>query len=121
MNHFIPLSTAAEMTAKFRGERENILKTEYQQQNVLPVAETYDKACFETLLAKADCAGLRIYYGMDENLKIHAIIVAVNENNQDILPSASLAATGDEDIIESGVRCPELCPEASPLNSSLVL
>jgi hypothetical protein len=37
MNHFIPLSIAAEMTAKFRGERENILKTEYQQQNVLPV------------------------------------------------------------------------------------
>jgi hypothetical protein len=121
MNHFIPLATAAAMTAKFRGERENILKTEYQQQNVLPIAETYDKACFETLLGKADCAGLRIYYGMDENLKIHAIIVAVNESNQDILPSASLAATEEEDIIESGVRCPELCPEASPLNSSLAL
>ena len=105
------------MTAKFRGERENILKTEYQQQNVLPIAETYDKACFESLLAKADCAGLRIYYGMDENLKIHAIIVAVNENNEDMLPSTLLAATDEGDIIESGIRCPELCPPESALNS----
>ena len=117
MNHFIPLTTAAAMTAKFRGERENILKAEYQQQNVLPVAETYDKACFETLLSKAGCTGLRIYYGMDESLKIHAIIVAVNQNNEDMLPVASLAATEEEDIIESGIRCPELCPAASPLNS----
>ena len=114
MNHFIPLTTAAAMTAKFRGERENILKAEYQQQNVLPVAETYDKACFETLLAKAGCTGLRIYYGMDESLKIHAIIVGFDLNGEDILPESLTGA--DEDIIDNGNRCPDICPPPSPLN-----
>jgi len=121
MNHFISLATAADMTARFRSHRENILKTEYQNQNVLPIAETYDKAAFETLLNKEGATGVRIYYGMDENLKIHAIIVAVNQNNEDILPSASLTATEEEDIIDSGVRCPELCGEPSPLNDETLL
>jgi hypothetical protein len=117
MNHFISLSTAAEMTARFRNNRENILKADYQNQNVLPIAETFDKAAFETLLGKEEATSVRIYYGMDENLKIHAIIVAVNQNNEDILPSSSLTVTEEEDIIDSGVRCPELCGEPSPLNS----
>jgi hypothetical protein len=117
MNHFISLATAAAMAKRYRSERENILKTEYQNQNVLPFCETFDKAPFETLLGKTECAGLRIYYGMDENLKLHAIIVAVNEDDEDILPAFELAGTEDEDIVDNGNRCPELCPPPSPLNS----
>lgn len=118
MNHFISLATAAEMTARFRNNRENILNAAFQNQNVLPIAETYDKAAFQTLLNKPGATAIRIYYGMDENLKLHAIIVAVNDNNEDILPAASLTIAEEEDIIDSGVRCPELCPASSPLNSS---
>jgi hypothetical protein len=116
MNHFISLPEAETMTAKYRQERNNLLKSEFQNQNILPTCETYDKAAFQTLLNKPDCASIRIYYGMDENFKIHAIIVAVNEDNEDILPSSSLTGASD-DLIDSGIRCPELCPPKSPLNS----
>jgi hypothetical protein len=118
MDHFISLTTAAEKTARFRTYCEEILKEEYQGQNLLPMSETYDRGVFDTLLAKTEATAVRIYYGMDESLKIHAIIVAVNENNEDILPGASLTAVEGEEIINSGVRCPELCPATSPLNSS---
>ena len=114
MNHFISLSTAADMTSRFRNQRENILKTEYQDQNVLPIAESYEKQAFQTLLDKSEAAGVRIYYGMDEYLKIHAIIVATDANGADILPE-SLTGEG-EDIIENGNRCPTICPAPSPLN-----
>jgi hypothetical protein len=118
MNHFISLTTAVEMTTRFRNQRENILKTEYENQNILPFSETFDRAAFEALLGESGAAGLRIYYGMDENLKIHTIIVAVNENNEDILPPLNLSLTeGEEYIVENGTRCPELCPTASALTN----
>ena len=117
MNHFISLTTAETMTGRYRQNREAILKTEYQQQNILPLSETFDRAAFDTLLAKTGCTGLRIYYGMNADYQIHAIIVAVNENNEDILPSSSMTATEEEDIVDNGNRCPELCPPQSPLNS----
>ena len=104
------------MTTLYRADKEAILATEYQNQNILPNSETFNRNAFETLLAKAGCAGLRIYYGMDEDLKLHAIAVAVNEDNEDILPALVSAAAIDEDIVEEGQRCPDLCPPPSPLN-----
>lgn len=102
------------MTSRFRSQRENILNTEYQGQDLLPFSESFDRAAFDTLLNKAEAAGLRIYYGMDEYLKIHTIIVATDANGDDILPQS---LTGEEeDIIENGNRCPTICPEPSPLN-----
>lgn len=119
MNHFITLQEAIEMTSLYRSEQEQILKPEYQQQNILARSETFEKAAFETLLAKNGCAGLRVYYGMDQELKVHAIIVAIDANGHDILPVPSTALTTDEgeDIVERGIRCPDLCPAESPLNS----
>lgn len=106
------------MTTRFRNNRENILKTEYEDQNILPFSETFDRAAFDALLNEDGAQGLRIYYGMDENLKIHTIIVGVNENNEDILPTSTLALTEEEPyIVENGTRCPELCPAPSPLTS----
>lgn len=117
MNHFISLSTAIDMTSRFRSQREEILKAGYQNLNVLPVCETFDRTPFDVLLSKSGCSGIRIYYGMDENLKIHAIIVAVNGDNEDMLPSSELTATEEEDLIDNANRCPDLCPPSSPLNS----
>lgn len=120
MNHFITLQEAIEMTTLYRAEHEQILKPEYQQQNILARSETFEKAAFETLLTKNGCAGLRIYYGMDDALKIHAIIVAIDVNGNDILPvteSMALTTEEGEDIVERGIRCPDLCPAESPLNS----
>ena len=118
MSHFISLEEAIEMTTLYRQESENILKPAYQNQNILARSEAFDKAAFDTLLAKNGCAGLRIYYGMDAQLKVHAIIVPIDANGDDILPSANLTATEEgEDIVERGLRCPDICPTDSPLNS----
>ncbi|MEJ8841882.1 hypothetical protein WG954_05755 [Lacibacter sp. H375] len=118
MNHFITLQEAIDMTTLYRAENENILKPEFQNQNILARSEAFERAAFDTLLAKNGCAGLRIYYGMDENYKVHAIIVPTDSNGNDILPAPGLNEEEEgEDIAERGIRCPDLCPTASPLNS----
>jgi len=119
MSHFIPLTEAAEMTAVYRNHRETILRDEYRNQALLPLSETFDRAAFDSLLAKSGCTALRVYYGMKEDLKVHAVIVGVDAEGKDMLPS-SLAATGgstEEDIIDNSLRCPDICPDPSPLNS----
>ncbi|MEO6230409.1 MAG: hypothetical protein ABJB11_13640 [Ferruginibacter sp.] len=117
-SHFITVATAASMTGRYRTNRETILATSYKGQDILPLSETFNRGDIDTLLSKTGCAGLRIYFGMDENLKIHSIIVAVNENNEDILPAESTNSLLDDedDVVEEGQRCPNLCPPPSPLN-----
>jgi len=114
--HFISLSTAITMTRQYRENYQELLTPSTQSQDVLPLSETFNRAAFDALLANTACEGIRIYYGMDENLKIHAILVGVDESNNDILPGA-LNETEPADIVERGQRCPDVCPPASPLNS----
>ena len=115
MNHSISLQEAVAMTNLYRSERQNILQPSFQGDRGLPISETFSKQAFEQLLSRSDCAGIRIYYGMDENNKIHAIIVGVNASNEDILPPPSKQATEEVYILERGIRCPDLCPPPSPL------
>ncbi len=120
MNHFISLATAVEMTAFYRTNRNMILKPEFQDLNILPICESFDREAFEQILSEAECRGVRIYYGMKDDKKVHAIIVGFKENGEDILPEAEGGSTNvaeDEDkIIENGGRCPDICPPTSPLN-----
>jgi hypothetical protein len=117
MNHFISLQEAIDMTGLYRTEKENILKTQFQNQNILPLSEAFERAPFDIVLAKEGCEGLRIYYGMDSNLKIHAIIVGVDEEGNDMIPEESSLTEEDDDIIEKGIRCPDICPTGSALNT----
>jgi hypothetical protein len=118
MNHFISLQEAIAMTTLYRQERENILESNYQNQNILPIAESFGRSAFDSVLAQSGCAGLRIYYGMAEDLKVHAIIVGMDTSGNDLLPESNQLSEEDEElIIERGNRCPELCDSSSPLNS----
>jgi hypothetical protein len=117
--HYISLETAIDMTTLYRDEKETILATAYQSQGILPFSETFNKAAFEKLLETTDIAAIRLYYGMDENLKVHAIFVAVNDENEDILPEESgpeMLLGDDTPILEQGQRCPTICPPDSVLN-----
>jgi hypothetical protein len=121
-SHLISLDKAIEMTKVYREKRGQILSPQYQGNDSLPLSETFNRDAFDQLLSTPGCAALRIYYGMDQTLKIHAVIVAVNESNEDLLPGSaaqSEAAAADEPvIIDEGQRCPPICPEKkSALNS----
>lgn len=117
MDHFISLAQAVEMTTTFRENRDKILATNYQGTTFLPNAETFDRAAFDAVLSQLGCEQLRIYYGMDSELKVHAIIVGVNAQNEDILPVTGDATDdGSTGIIEVGQRCPPDCGTGSPLN-----
>ncbi|MBL7710760.1 MAG: hypothetical protein JNJ86_16940 [Chitinophagaceae bacterium] len=117
MSQFISLPQAVDMTTLYRNMRETILAPEFRGQNILALSETFDRVTFDTLLAKSGCAGIRIYYGMDVSQKVHAIAVAVNDKNEDMLAvGAATNLTGGDDIVENGRRCPEDCPPESPLN-----
>lgn len=118
-SHFISLEKAVEMTARYRQNKETILAADFRNQNIIPNSETFNRAAMESLLAEKNCAGIRVYYSMDESLKVHAIFVGVTESNEDILPSQNTALSGEEEepvIVEEGQRCPDICPASSPLN-----
>lgn len=116
-NQFISLDKAIEMTKLYRDGKEKILAPEYKGQNILLLSETFSREAFDSILSQPDCAGIRIYFGMDEAMTVRVIAVATNKDNADILPSASKDGDTEEgDIVEQGQGCPNLCPPPSPLN-----
>ncbi len=114
-SHSISLDKAVDMTTLYREEKETILASTYQNQNILCNSETFALADVETLVSQTGCAGLRIYYGMDANLKVHAILVGINEEGGDMLPTTD-PDEPSEMILETGQRCPTTCPPESALN-----
>jgi hypothetical protein len=109
MPQFITLKEAQAMISKYTQERENILDAPFKGMNILPVSETFDKTAIETVLNQPGCTKVRVYFGMDENLLVKAIIVGVNEQDEDIL------VADDEKVVENGFRCPPICPPPSRL------
>ncbi|MDB5199237.1 MAG: hypothetical protein JWO92_1200 [Chitinophagaceae bacterium] len=120
-DQLISLQTGIDMTTLYRQEKENILATAYKDQNILPISETFDRAAIDAIMQQEGCTAFRIYYGMSEELLVHAVLVGVNADNEDILPStenivSNLADPVDDIIAEQGVRCPPDCAPPSPLN-----
>lgn len=111
MSEFISLAQAIEMTRDYRANRNEILQSEYQDRNILCICETIEKSEIDDLFQQEGAVKLRIYYGMNEDLTVHAVLVAVDDHNRDILPD------GEEMILDNSERCPDDCPPASPLNS----
>lgn len=112
-DHFISLQTAVDMTSLYQTNREVILAESYQGRDVLPLNETFHRDAIDTLLGTPGCEGIRIYPGMDEDDRVHLILVAVNEDNEDILPSSTNEVPV---IVEVAQRCPPTCPPESVLN-----
>ncbi|MEO6868115.1 MAG: hypothetical protein ABI168_00635 [Ginsengibacter sp.] len=83
-------------------------------------SEAFDRSAIQKLLDTPGCALVRVYHGMKSDMEVHAILVAVDSEGNDILPTLTAQpANGDDDdpvIIEDAWRCPPLCPKDSPLN-----
>lgn len=109
MEHEITLATAIAMTARYRN----------QQPEKYPLCETLLLTSVQRLLATPGAAYLRVYYGLKEDGKMDAILVAADKEGHDLLPPAINSETSNETdpiILQDGYRCPPACPPASPLN-----
>lgn len=121
--HSIPLPDAAAMTARYRENKTLILQPRYPPE-ILAICETFNKDAILALTNNPLAVGIRIYYGMDENLLVHAILCGVDAQGADILPSTATSGVvrkalddGDDDgIEEDAIRCPPTCPPPSDLN-----
>jgi hypothetical protein len=112
--HSISLETAIKMTTLYRAQRNRILGLEWQGKDLLSISDTFDRTALDRLLAQPGCTAVRIYYGMEETLQVHAVVVGVNANDQDILP---MPETPDAEILDVSKLCPPFCAPESPLNT----
>ncbi|MCW3074978.1 MAG: hypothetical protein JWP69_2047 [Flaviaesturariibacter sp.] len=114
MAHEITLDKAIAMTTHYRRLRDGILSDPYKGKNILPLSETFDRSAVDRILAQEHCVSFRIYYGMDDENLMHAILVGVDKEGRDILPKEAAGEEGE--IAEEAKRCPNDCPPESPLN-----
>jgi hypothetical protein len=139
--HRIPLDQARRMARKFQDLRQNIGIPGQPVADLLPISETFSRDAFDALLAQPGCAGVRIYYGMDDQFKVHAIVMGVDASDRDIISSAATSSTTtattatattettttgttttdtttttDGVIIEDARRCPPDCSTTSGFN-----
>lgn len=112
MKNTITLEQAIEMTSRYRSEQAHILNGHFAGQPILSHAETFNREAIDHVLAQAECVGIRVYWGMDAEKRVRAILVGVNECNVDLLPDGSNAHV----IVEDGSLCPPVCAADSPLN-----
>jgi Na+-transporting NADH:ubiquinone oxidoreductase subunit NqrF len=114
-NHFITLRAAIALTSSYRAKSEALLDTPYQGNDTLAQAETFDRSAIDKLLQQSDCQGIRIYFGLGNDSKVHSVLVGVNSRNEDILPEDM--DTLSDQIVENGDRTPPMQIPASQLNS----
>lgn len=98
----IPLPTAKEWTANYR---KTIKEGETR-------AHYFGKDTFYRLLNEDKCVGIRAYYAIDDKGSKQLLLVGVDENGNDLLPSEGTAAKegGDElAIMDFSYPCPAYC------------
>lgn len=120
MNQFITLEEAQQMTAHYRKENEIMLQPEYRDRGILPITEIFQKKVVETLLSRPGVTGLRIYYGMTPDSRVHSILVGVTADGKPVLPeSGSEISENEEDgyLAERAIRCPNECDIYADLNT----
>src|SRR5438046_166391 len=117
MSNFISLEEAKKMIALYRNEKDKLQNGDYKGRQILPFSETFDGSQFPTLLDKPGIVGLRMYYGMKDDLTIHLIIVGVDKNNDDVInrnQNTTKSLDDNDMILEEGLTCPPICPPPPP-------
>jgi hypothetical protein len=120
-SHRIPLDQAKAMVVRYAEKKNMILNPDAVSQNALPISETFRKDAIIEFLSKDIVHAIRIYYGMSDDLLVHAIIVGVDKDGNDILPNSPVGHPGhghphppgggeDGEIFEDAARCPTYCP-----------
>lgn len=113
--NLVPVSRANEMIALYRENKETILAPNYKKTDVLAFSETFNADDVRLLLSQPGCVGFRVRYGMDDKLWLHAILVGVDANDNDIIiQNPGFGLKDDEGyVVEDATRCPPDCPTLS--------
>lgn len=111
-SNLVPVSRAKEMITKYRENKNTILASEYKDSAVLATSETFNAEDVRLLLSQEGCVGFRVLYGMDNELKVHSILVGVDKEGQDIIIKNIGSGLKDDEgyVVEESTRCPPLCP-----------
>ena len=122
LKHSISTEQVNNLKSKYDKNKNNILKDPFNQNDTLPTSETFERAAFDKILAQDGCVGVRIYYGMDDDLQVKLILIGVDKNGQDIQTTGgNLLKKQDGDISDDpiiafseGLRCPPNCAPPPP-------
>ena len=91
----IPLEKAKQMIQAYQQSNREGLHSVY-----------YSIETFKRLMQVPGIVGVSVYYGLDENGKLHPIFVPVNSDRNNIYSSAD----GGSVVEEFGAQCPPFCP-----------
>jgi hypothetical protein len=72
-------------------------------------AESFDANLVQELLRIGGCVTVRIHLAEDDNKKTRLVLVAVDANDNAILPANELSTTEPAFILEDGKTCPPFC------------
>jgi hypothetical protein len=98
IDNSISLEDAAKITANFRQAFPSAV-----------MANAYGKRLMIDLLAQEDCAGFRIYNGLDAEGKQQFILVAVDASGNDLYEGI---------LMDNTQPCPSFCSTTNPLNTN---
>jgi hypothetical protein len=128
-DHILPIQTAIEYTGNFRKTRDSFYKQVPGLQIAMNLAqaEAFNRDAIAVLLNQKDAlgnpaSGIRIYYGLDRNGLVRAVLVPYDAKGNDIInqlignkavsipgiPSAK-AFDSNGQTVENGQRCPAIC------------
>lgn len=103
--------------AKARKWVDNYKKKHSKDENFLS-SMLFDKKIVMSMLNEDKCEGLRVYNALDDEGKIHFVLVGADAKGNNILPTGDeyMAKTidegdgGDPILINDGDPCPDDCP-----------
>lgn len=97
-NQLISLRDASILTANFR-----------QANPAATIANAYNKRQMLELLEQENCAGFRVYNGLDDKGDQQLVIVAVDDRGDDLFEGI---------LIDCSQPCPTVCSTTNPLNTN---
>src|ERR1700676_1375345 len=90
-SNFITLEKFMEMKNLYAANSQVILQSPFQNKEILITSETFNLDVLTAIAGVTGVVGLRIYYGMSADLKVHAMLIAVDKDGNDLLPSTGSA------------------------------
>ena len=118
-SNLIALSKAKQLKSFFKAQKGQLINPKISAQDVIPDSETFNRTAIDKLLALPGCVGIRIYTGLDEEFKLHSILVGVNDKGEDLIIPSSVTENNAEEggeVVEEALRCPPICPPTSKLD-----